>query len=162
MFVDGDESFTKVGTEFIIGHETSMKRENNKEFYNKFNAINEFAKTCKFCKWGKSYLIRNDEDGFCAWINTLNGYDNQVLFVINENYPTEKIREFDENNNLQIKYKTGASVIDKLLDLGPNATLSEFNYANGKFIEEEINQNNQLYFEKLEPAEVHIYRITNR
>ena len=39
MFVDGDESFTKTGTEFTIGHETSLKRENNEEFFKKFNVF---------------------------------------------------------------------------------------------------------------------------
>lgn len=162
MFVDGDESFTKTGTEFTIGHETSLKRENHKEFYQKFNAIDEFAKTCKFCKWGKSYLIRNDEDGFCAWINSLDGYDNQVLFVINQNYPTETIRSYDADNNLIIENKVGEAVVDKTLELGSNVTLSEFNYTNGDFSEDKMAELNSIYYEKLEPAEFHIYRITNR
>jgi len=162
MFVDGDESFTKTGTEFTIGHETSLKRENHKEFYKKFNAIDEFAKTCKFCKWGKSYLIRNDEDGFCAWINSLDGYDNQVLFVINQNYPTETIRSYDADNNLVIENKIGEAVLDKTLELGSNVTLSEFNYADGDFSEDKMAELNAIHYDKLEPAEFHIYRITNR
>ena len=162
MFVDGDESFTKTGTEFTIGNETSLKRENHPEFFKKFNAINEFAKTCKFCKWGKSYLIRNDEDGFCAWINALDGYDNQVLFVINENYPTEKLRRYDADNNLIIENKVGQAVNNKTLELGSNVVLSEFNYKNGDFSEDKVEQVNSLYFESLKPSEWHIYRITNR
>ncbi len=162
MFVDGDESFTKTGTEKTIGNETSLKRENHKEFYKKFNALNNFAKTCKFCKWGKSYLIRNDDDGFCAWINALDGYDNQVLFVINENYPTEKLRKYDENNNLVIENKVGQAVLNKTLELGSNVTLSEFHYSKGEFSEDKMNEQNSIYFEKLEPSEWHIYRITNR
>ena len=162
MFVDGDESFTKTGTEFTIGNETSLKRENNKEFFLKFNALNDFAKTCKFCKWGKSYLIRNDEDGFCAWINTLDGYDNQVLFVINENYPTEKIRSYDSDNNLVIENKIGTAVTNKTLDLGPNVVLSKFNYQNGDFSEDKVEETNTLFFDKLEPAQWNIYRISNK
>jgi len=162
MFVDGDESFTKTGTEFTIGHETSLKRENNEEFFKKFNALNDFAKTCKFCKWGKSYLIRNDEDGFTAWINALDGYDNQVLFVINENYPTEKLRNYDENGNLVIENKIGQSVENKTLELGNNVVLSEFNYADGDFTEDKVEEKNTIYFEKLEPAQWHIFRISNR
>ncbi|MCR4881046.1 MAG: hypothetical protein K6A44_03745 [bacterium] len=162
MFVDGDESFTRTGTEYIIGNETSLKRENNKEFFKKFNAINEFAKTCKFCKWGKSYLIRNDEDGFCAWVNSLDGYDNQVLFVINEQYTTETIRRYDEYNNLVIEHKTGTSVKDKTLDLGNNVVLSEFNYNDGDFSEDAYGQTSSLHYDSLKPSEFRIYRITNR
>jgi len=162
MFVDGDESFTKVGTERTIGNETSLIRENNKAFYKKFNAIDEFAKTCKFCKWGKSYLIRNDEDGFSAWINALDGYDNQVLFVINENYPTEKKLSYDSENKLHVENKKGTDVVNKTLELGSNVTLSEFNYNNGTFSEDKMDEKNSLYFEKLKPSEFHIYRITNR
>ena len=162
MFVDGDESFTKTGTERTIGEETSLIRENNKSFFKKFNAINEFAGTCKFCKWGKSYLIRCDEDGFCAWINSLNGYDNQVLFVINENYPTEKIRHCDEDNNVTIENKIGKAVNSKTLELGSNILLSEFIYKNGSFVETPIDGNNSICYDELKPSEFHIYRITNR
>ena len=162
MFVDGDESFTKTGTEYTIGHETSLKRENHIEFAKKFNAISDFAKTCKFCKWGKSYLLRNDEDGFCAWVNSLDGYDNQVLFVVNENYPTEKLRNYDDAGNLIIENKIGQVIKEKTLDLGKNIVLSEFNYANGDFSEDKVEETNSLYFEKLEPAQWHIYRISNR
>ena len=162
MYVDGDESYTKTGTEYIIGNETSLKRENNKEFFKKFNALNEFAKTCKFCKWGKSYLIRSDEDGFCAWINSLEGYDNQILLVVNENYTTETIRKYDEYNNLVIEHKIGTDVTNKTLELGSNVLLSEFHYNNGIFSENTTEQISSIYYNKLRPSEWHIYRITNR
>ena len=162
MYVDGDESFTKTGTEHIIGNETSLKRENHPEFFKKFNALNEFAKTCKFCKWGKSYLIRSDEDGFCAWINSLEGYDNQVLFVINENYTTETIRKYDEYNNLVIEHKIGTDVKDKTLELGSNVVLSEFNYKDGEFSEDSAEQVSSIHYNRLRASEWHIYRITNR
>ena len=110
----------------------------------------------------KSYLLRNDEDGFCAWVNSLDGYDNQVLFVVNENYPTEKLRNYDDAGNLIIENKIGQVIKEKTLDLGKNIVLSEFNYANGDFSEDKVEETNSLYFEKLEPAQWHIYRISNR
>ena len=162
MYVDGDESFTKTGTEFAIGNETSLKRENHNEFFKKFNAIIEFAKTCKFCKCGKSYLLRNDEDGFVAWVNSLEGYDNQVLFVVNENYPSEKIRRYDKNGNLIIENVIGQKIKNKMLDLGSNVLLSEFIYMDGKFLEKNIENTDKLFFETINPAQYYIYRITNR
>ena len=162
MYVDGDESFTKTGTEFAIGNETSLKRENHNEFFKKFNAIIEFAKTCKFCKWGKSYLLRNDEDGFVAWVNSLEGYDNQVLFVVNENYPSEKIRRYGKNGNLIIENVIGQKIKNKMLDLGSNVLLSEFIYMDGKFLEKNIENTDKLFFETINPAQYYIYRITNR
>ena len=43
MFVDGDESFTTVGTEECINAEVSLRRAKNYEFFDKFNAINFYA-----------------------------------------------------------------------------------------------------------------------
>ena len=51
---------------------------------------------------------------------------------------------------------------DAVTDLGSNVTLSEFNYANGDFSEDKIAELNTIHYDKLAPAEFHIYRITNR
>ena len=37
LYIDGDESFTKTGIEYIIGNEVSMKRNKDWAFYEKFN-----------------------------------------------------------------------------------------------------------------------------
>ena len=36
MYIDGDESFTNGGIEYVIGNEVSMKREKDYEFFAKF------------------------------------------------------------------------------------------------------------------------------
>ncbi len=51
LYIDGDESFTKTGIEYIIGNEVSMKRNKDWAFYEKFNAINYF--TQKFFRYSK-------------------------------------------------------------------------------------------------------------
>ena len=61
-----------------------------------------------------------------------------------------------------IENKIGQTITNKTLELGSNVVLSEFNYKDGDFSEDKVEQVNALYFESLKPSEWHIYRITNR
>ena len=67
MYIDGDESFTKTGMEYVIGNEVSMKREKNYDFYSKFDAIDRFVKNNPVITEGEAHIIRQDDDGFVAW-----------------------------------------------------------------------------------------------
>ena len=62
MYIDGDESFTKTGMEYIIGNEVSMKREKDYDFYAKFDAIDRFVKNSPVITDGEAHIIRQDDD----------------------------------------------------------------------------------------------------
>ena len=159
LYVDGDESFTKEGTEFTIGNETSMKREDNEEFFKKFNAIMEFTSSCAFCREGKSELLRFDEDEFAVWKNSKEDRDDALLIVANAQYETEKKRSYDENGNLVITNLTGKELTDKCVELDGFYFESEFVYNNGTFIETKIEKSNKIDLKTIKPSEFHLYRI---
>ncbi len=159
LYVDGDESFTKEGTEFTIGNETSMKREDNEEFFQKFKAIAKFTSTCKFCLEGKSELLRYDEDGFAVWKNSKEDREDALLVVANSQYETEKKRSYDENGNLVINNLTGEELSNKTFELDGFYVESEFVYKNGEFIETKLDKSNKIEYKTIKPSEFHLYRI---
>ena len=89
-----------------------------------------------------------------------------TLIVGTTGFFVTKLKSDFEQGNIKIvdivNGKTPENQKEKTLDLGKNIVLSEFNYANGDFSEDKVEETNSLYFEKLEPAQWHIYRISNR
>ena len=51
---------------------------------------------------------------------------------------------------------------NKILDLGNNIVISRFKYVKGDFIEEKLDEDNKISFDKLLPAQWAIFRISNR
>ncbi|MDD3594071.1 MAG: hypothetical protein PHX18_05530 [Candidatus Gastranaerophilales bacterium] len=160
LYIDGDESFTKTGCEHTIGSEVSLKRERNDKFFAKFNAVSEFAKTCQFCREGKTELLRADEDGFVAWITTAKGRSESLLVVANEQYPTEKVRSKDENGCETVNIKGGVPVVNKTLDLNGKKVKYEFVYdKQGSFVKTRRNDEIELFYDQLKPSRFRIYLV---
>lgn len=160
MFVDGDESFTKTGIESAIGAEESMKRNNNDEFFEKFDAINRFALNNTILLKGKARMVGNNkETGFVSWLISSENSKESLFVIANEKPPTEVTRNYEgefvsvENQavyNIETIVPKGFSVV------------SEYIYKNLDFLEKfEINNlsENKFCFEKLEPSEFHIYKL---
>ena len=163
MFIDGDESFTKTGIEATIGAEISMIRENDQDFYEKFDAINRFALENEFTKDGEAEILEQDEDGFVTWIISKDPLKTSLLIVANYNPPTEKLTETDSEGNTVKVIKEGASVYDKEIKLPCDVRIvSEYKYNNEtKNIEEEIFDEpmTEITFYTLNPSEYRIYKL---
>ena len=165
MFVDGDESFTRTGIESVIGAEESMKRNNNYEFFEKFDAINRFALNNEILLNGKARIIGSNKDtGFISWLVTSESSKENVFVVANEKPPTEVTRNSGgevinaENKaiyNIETLVPKDFSVVSEYVFDKEELDFSE---------KTEINNlsDNKLCFEKLEPSEFHIYKVVSK
>ncbi len=160
MYIDGDESFTKGGIEATIGCEMSMKRNNDKDFYTKFDAIDRFAKNSPIISDGEAHIIRQDEDGFVAWFIQKEGIKNSLLVVANYNSPTEKIN-VEKDGNSWTEIKEGTEVFDKTIELSCDYSIvAEYRFDGTDYIEEKfVSATNSLSFGKIMPAEYKIFTV---
>jgi len=165
MFVDGDESFTKTGIESVIGAEESMKRNDNYEFFEKFDAINRFALNNDVLLNGKAKIVGNNKDtGFISWLVTFENSKENIFVVANEKPPTEVTRNsagevVDVENqaiyNIETLVPRDFSVVSEYVFDREELDFSE---------KTEVNNlsDNKLYFEKLEPSAFHIYKVLTK
>ncbi|MFH0702842.1 MAG: hypothetical protein V2B14_04810 [bacterium] len=167
LYIDGDESFTKIGIEKVIGSEESMKRAKNYEFFRKFDAINRFALNNDFTRYGTAEIYKpNDDSGFISWYIKEENKPNERLFIAaNENPPSEVVRDNKEDGTLEIINKTFDAIYDKEIDIPEGfKVVSEYILPENSNEFEELTQiknisGNKLVFNKLEPSEFHIYKI---
>ncbi len=169
MFIDGDESFTKLGIEQAIGAEESMAREDHQHFFEKFDAINKFAAKNSILEKGKARLHKEDNvTGFVSWLVELRGKKEKLFIIANEKPPTEwtkikdgaELEDFEqvENkpiNNVSVEIPEGFSV------------KSEFTYNEQLKDFEEKTQiehltNNALHYKIIKPSEFYIYKLIEK
>ncbi len=162
LYVDGDESFTKLGTERTIGNEVSMIRAKNYKFFAKFDAINRFAKSQELVTEGEAQIMTQDEDGFVTWLISKEPLKSALLVVANYQPPTERISAYDEDDNCHSEIREGEDVFDKSINLpGDYCVVSEFIFDGENFTEKEIEDTeNALVFDKLEPSEFKVFLLT--
>lgn len=160
MYIDGDESFTNGGIEAAIGSEVSMKRENDSEFFSKFDAIDRFVKNNSVICDGEANIIRQDDDGFVVWQIQKEGLKNSILVVANYNSPTEKF-VVEENGNSWTEIKEGREVFDKTIELSCDYSIvSEFRFDGTDYIEEKfVAATSALSFGKIMPAEFKFFTV---
>ena len=160
MYIDGDESFTNGGIEAAIGSEVSMKRENDTDFFAKFDAIDRFVKNNSVICDGEANIIRQDDDGFVVWQIQKEGLKNSILVVANYNSPTEKF-VVEENGNSWTEIKEGCEVFDKTIELSCDYSIvSEFRFDGTDYIEEKfVAATNALSFGKIMPAEFKFFTV---
>ncbi len=160
MYIDGDESFTKTGMEYIIGNEVSMVREKDYEFYAKFDAIDRFVKNAPVITDGEAHIIRQDDDGFVVWQIQKEGLKNSILVVANYHSPTEKFCIEDENGS-HTEIREGREVFDKTIELSCDYSIvSEFRFDGTDYIEEKfVAATNSLSFGKLMPGEFKFFTV---
>lgn len=163
LYVDGDESFTKTGIEGTIGAEISLAREKDYDFYDKFNAISEFAKKCELTTDGEAQIIDQEDDGFVSWMISKDPLKESLLVVANYLPPIEKIPTKQENGSLELLTREGHPVFERSIELPCDYKIvAEIVYDEEKaeFIEQKIKaEDNKLTFEKLEPSEFKIYKL---
>lgn len=161
LYVDGDESFTQIGIEKTIGNEISMVRAKNYKFFDKFDAINRFAKSQELVTEGEAQIIEQDDEGFVSWLISKEPLKTALLVVANYQPPTEKISLEDEGENYS-EIKEGEEILDKSLHLPGDYTIkSEFIFDGKDFVEKEFKtKETELKFEKLQPSEFKVYLLS--
>ena len=161
MYIDGDESFTATGMEYIIGNEVSMKRTKDYDFFSKFDALDRFVKNTPVITDGEAHIIRQDDDGFVVWQIQKEGLKNSILVVANYNNPHEKFRQEDENGNSWTEEREGREVFDKTIELSCDYSIvSEFRFDGTDYLEEKfVAATNSLSFGKLMPAEFKFFTV---
>ena len=160
LYVDGDESLTNGGLEETIGNEISLKRNNDDNFFLKFDAIDRFVKNSQIICDGEAHIIRQDDDGFVVWQIQKEGLKNSILVVANYNSPTEKFN-IEENDNCYTEIKEGCEVFDKTIELSCDYSIvSEFRFDGLNYIEEKfVTATNSLSFGKITPAEFKFFMV---
>lgn len=169
MFIDGDESFTAKGVEKVIGQEISLQRENNQEFFRRFDALNRFALNNIFTRFGITEIHHRDpKTHLIAWtIKKQPEFgDDERLFVIAHEKPAKEVnREIDEQNQLYSVDITFNAINNARVEV-PQGFIVESEYIlpeNERDYIESYDLNNlhnyEFTFETLQPAEFHFYKI---
>ncbi len=161
LYIDGDESFTKRGIEMAIGNEVSMPRENNIQFYKKFNAIDFFVKNNSIITDGESRIIVQDDDGFCAWIISKTPEKISYLIVSNYKYQNEHTTLFDENNQNYSEVIEGKPVYNKSVSLPSDYSVTKEYYIDGdEFVSVPYEgEASSINFDKLDASEFRVYEL---
>lgn len=160
LYVDGDESYTQKGIESVIGSEIAMIRNDDEDFFKKFDAIDRFVKTNTIINSGEAHIIKQDNDGFVAWQISKTESKDAYLVVANFMSPTEKF-VIEENESSYTELREGTEVFDKNIVLPCDYQIvSEIKF-NGEDFEEETLQAplTELTIGKLMPAEYKIYLL---
>ncbi len=160
MYVDGDESYTQGGIEYTIGEEVAMKRSDNEEFYNKFDAIDRFVKDNGIITEGEAQIIIDDEDGYSAWLITKEPMKTAYLVISNHKYPTEKVCKTGANGESYKEIVEGYTIFDKDMPIPGDYNLkSEWVLREKDYEPQEWDNADSLHFEKLEPGEFRIFEL---
>ncbi len=172
LLVDGDESFTKVGIERIISKETSMVRNYDWSFFEKFNAINYFAQNDKLLNTGKAILHEQKTNGFVCWEVVADNEKNkkqQTTYLVVANYfsPTEIKEVQDEKGHIEKKNVRGTITKDNTVKINDGKKLVSFYDFElddlGKYLfvekplENEITK--EITFKELRPGEFKVYKM---
>lgn len=160
MYADGDESYTNGGLEYTIGEEVAMSRNNNEDFYTKFDAIDRFVKNNDIITNGEAQIIIEDDDGYCAWLITKEPMKTAYLIVSNYKYPTEKILKTAPTGEQYKEIVEGYAVFDKNIAIPGDYTLKyEYVLDEKDYKAQELENSDNIHFEKLEPGEFKIYEL---
>ncbi len=172
LLIDGDESFTKVGIERIISKETSMVRNYDWHFFEKFNAINYFAQNDRLLNTGRAILHEQKSNGFVCW-EVVQDNDKkrkeQATYLIVANYfsPTEIKDVQDETGHIEKKNVKGTVTKDNVVKINEGKKLvSYYDFElddMGKYLftekplENEITK--EIIFRELRPGEFKVYKM---
>lgn len=159
LYIDGDESFTKRGIEKVIGEEISMERENNFEFYEKFDAIDRFVKNQPIITEGEAQIMLQEDDGFVVWLISCEPLKKAFLVAANYKYPTEFVTTHHEDGSSEQNWVKGTSIENKEIKLPADFTVTtEYVFKNHKYTAQKWEGSaNELHFEELKPSEFRIF-----
>jgi len=173
LLIDGDESFTKTGIERVISKETSMVRNYDWGFYEKFNALDYFACNDKLINQGRAVLHNQENNGFVCWeivpdyIEKNN--DKQYTYLIAANYfPPSEIKDIqDEKGHVEKKNIRGEITYNNTIQIKQGKKLIsyydfELDEMNKCIFKEHYLENDitgQITFKELRPGEFKVYKM---
>ena len=161
LLVDGDESFTKVGIERVISKETSMVRNFDWDFFEKFNALNYFAQHDKLLNQGRAVLHTQESNGFVCWevvadsdIKAKKGEKQETYLIVANYFSPYELKEVqDEKGHTEKKNVRGTITRDNLVKLKRGKKLvSYFEFeldemSKCHFVEKNVKYDDYLYDE---------------
>ena len=163
MYVDGDESFSKDGIEATIQDEVSLIRNDDEEFYNKFDAIRRFAINNELTLDGEAQIITQNKDGFVCWMISKETVKECLIIIANYLPANEKILKQNSEGISEYEIKTHSTLKNKKIEIPGDYTLfSEYIYEPEKkyFIEHYISENlKTIETDELKPSEFRIFKI---
>ena len=163
MYVDGDESFSKDGIEATIQEEVSLIRNDDEEFYNKFDAIRRLAINNELTIDGEAQIITQNKNGFISWM--ISKETVKECFIIAANYlpSNEKILKQNSEGIMEYTIKANNAVNNKKIEIPGDYELAlEYIYEPDKkdFVEHYSAPNvKTIEISKLEPSEFRIFKI---
>lgn len=163
FYVDGDESFSKDGIEATIEDEVSLIRENDEDFYNKFDAIRRLAINDELTQDGEAQIIIQNKDGFIAW--KISKETVKEAFVVVADYlpENERILKRDVDNIMKYETKVNEPIFNKKIELPSDFSLfCEYIWEEDKkdYVAHYFSPNIQsIEIERLEPSEFRIFKI---
>ncbi len=163
IYVDGDESFSKDGIEATIQEEVSLIRENDEEFYNKFDAIRRFAINNELTLDGEAQIINQNKNGFVSWMISKETVKECLIIAANYLPLEEKILQQNSDGTMEYTIKMNTAVENKKIEIpGDFVLASEYVYEPDKkdFVEHYAPQNiKTIDIDILEPSEFRIFKI---
>ena len=175
LLVDGDESFTKVGIERVISKETSMVRNYEWDFFEKFNAINYFVQHDKLINQGRAVLHTQNNNGFVCWeivadsdIKAKKDEKNPTYLVVANYFSPSEIKEVqDEKGHYERKNVRGTITRNNTVKLKRGKKLiSYYDFeldSMGKchFVEHALENDikKEITFKELRPGEFKVYKM---
>ena len=163
MYVDGDESFTIVGTEECINNEISLKRAKNYSFFDKFNAINYYALHNDLLTDGTATSLLHWNSLSC-WIVSKKHSKEALLAVSNYKPPIEIHQwlnmEKMENEKALVE---GETIYERFVNIPAKFVVSKeivYDPEQKALVEKEyIGEKDQIYIEKLDCSEFRIFKL---
>lgn len=175
LLVDGDESFTKTGIERVISKETSMVRNFDWDFFEKFNALNYFVQHDKLINQGRTVLHNQESNGFACWEivpdSEIKAKKNQkeptYLIVANYFSPSEIKDVQDEKGHCEKKNIRGTITRNNTVKLKRGRKLvSYFDFELDEmnkchFVEKPLENaiSKEIIFKELRPGEFKVYKM---
>ena len=163
MYVDGDESFSKDGIEATIQEEVSLIRNDDEDFFNKFDAIRRFAINNELTLDGEAQIINQNKQGFISWMISKETVKECLIIAANYLPQNEKILKQNQDGTLEYSIKTNNAVKTKKIEIPGDFELAcEYIYEDDKrdFVEHYSAPNvKTIEIENLEPSEFRIFKI---
>ena len=175
LLVDGDESFTKVGIERVISKESSMVRNYDWNFFEKFNALDYFAQHDKLLNTGRAVLHNQENNGFVCWeivpddSQKSKKNEKQPTYLVVANYfaPYEIKDVQFEDGHIEKKNVRGTITRDNTVKLKRGKKLvSYFDFELDElnkcmFVEKPLENDivKQITFKELRPGEFKVYKM---
>ena len=164
MYVDGDESFSKDGIETTIQEEISLIRNNDDEFYNKFDAIRRFAVNNELTIDGEAQIITQNKNGFVSWMISKETLKESLIIAANYLPENEKILKQNSEGIFEYTIKNNKPVENKKIEIPADYELAlEYVYEPDKkdFVAHYNAPNiKTIQIDKLKPSEFRIFKIT--